>query len=174
MSAARITPKIPVTAKSASIDDRDDTADVDTSLIDSLVGYNLRRAAARQRERFQNVFSPYDIRPVQLTALTIILHNDSLGQSALGKALDMKRANVVKLLDELQERGLIERKLSTRDRRAYDVHLTRKGTELTRELLSMHRKLEANLSLSIGCDELKALVKLLRKFRTVDPTPELS
>lgn len=158
--------------KSVPARGRDD--EVDTLLIDSLVGYNLRRAAARQRERFKNVFSPYDIRPVQLTALTIILQNDSLGQSALGKALDMKRANVVKLLDELQERGLIERKLSTRDRRAYDVHLTRKGGELTRELLSLHQKLEANLALSLGCDELKELVKLLRKFRTVDPTPDLS
>ena len=66
--------------KSVPANGRDDV--VDTSLIDSLVGYNLRRAAARQRERFQNVFSPYDIRPVQLTALTMILHNDSLGRSA--------------------------------------------------------------------------------------------
>lgn len=144
------------------------------TLIDSLVGYNLRRAAARQRERFRNVFSPYDIRPVQLTALTIILHNDRLGQSALGRALDVKRANVVKLLDELQERGLIERKPAARDRRAYDVQLTRKGEKLTRELLAVHEKLEADLALSLGCKELKELVNLLRKFRAVDPEPDLS
>jgi DNA-binding MarR family transcriptional regulator len=144
------------------------------ALIDSLAGYNLRRAAARQRERFRNVFSPFDIRPVQLTALTIILHNDRLGQSTLGKALDMKRANVVKLLDELQQRGLVERKLSTRDRRAYDVHLTAKGRELTEELLAIHAKLEANLAQSLGGDELKELVRLLTKFRAVNPEPDLS
>jgi len=153
---------------------RDDSDEVDMSLIDSLVGYNLRRAAARQRERFRNVFSPYDIRPVQLTALTVILHNDRLGQSSLGKALDVKRANVVKLLDELQERGLIERKPSVRDRRAYDVHLTPKGRKLTRELLAVHEKLEADLARSLGSDALKRLVKLLREFRSVDPEPDLS
>jgi DNA-binding MarR family transcriptional regulator len=152
---------------------RDDPEAVGVSLIDSLVGYNLRRAAARQRERFRNVFSPYDIRPVQLTALTIILHNDSLTQSALGKAMDIKRANVVKLLDELQQRGLIERRPSTRDRRAYELRLTPTGKKLTRELLAIHQKLEANLALSLGCDELKQLVKLLRKFRSVDPAPDL-
>lgn len=144
------------------------------ALIDSLVGYNLRRAAARQRERFRNVFAPYDIRPVQLTALTIMLHNDRLGQSELGKAMDIKPANVVKLLDELQRRGLIERKPSTRDRRAYELRLTSKGTNLTRELMALHQKLEANLALSFGCDELKQLVKLLRKFRSVDPAPDLA
>jgi DNA-binding MarR family transcriptional regulator len=153
---------------------RDDSDEVDMSLIDSLVGYNLRRAAARQRERFRNVFSPYDIRPVQLTALTIILHNDSVGQSSLGKALDVKRANVVKLLDELQDRGLIERMPSARDRRAYDVRLTPKGKKLTHELLAVHKKLEADLARSLGRDELRRLVKRLREFRSVDPEPDLS
>ena len=152
----------------------DDPDAVDISLVDSLVGYNLRRAAARQRERFRNVFTPDDIRPVQLTALTIILHNDRIGQSALGKVMDIKRANVVKLLDELQQRGLIERKPSTRDRRAYELRLTPIGRKLTRKLLAVHRKLEANLALSLGCDELKQLVKLLRKFRSVEPTPDLT
>lgn len=152
----------------------DDPDAVDMSLIDALVGYNLRRAAARQRERFRNVFTPYDIRPVQLTALTIILHNDRLGQSALGKAMDIKRANVVKLLDELEQRGLIKRNPSTRDRRAYELRLTPGGRKLTRELLALHQKLEANLALSLGCDELKQLVKLLRKFRSVEPAPDLA
>ena len=144
------------------------------SLIDSLVGYNLRRAAARQRERFRNVFASYDIRPVQLTALAIMLDNDRLGQSALGKAMDIKRANVVKLLDELQQRGLVERKPSTRDRRAHELQLTPSGRRLTRELLSLHKKLEANLALSLGCDELNQLVKLLRKFRSIDAAPDLT
>jgi DNA-binding MarR family transcriptional regulator len=162
-----------MTVKSPGAGSQDDEGKVDMTLIDSLVGYNLRRAAARQRERFRNVFSPYDIRPVQLTALTIVLHNSSLGQSKLGKALNVKGANVVKLLDELQDRGLVERKPSSRDRRAYDVRLTPKGKKLTRELLAVHEKLEADLARSLGCEELKQLVKLLRQFQSVDPEPDL-
>jgi DNA-binding MarR family transcriptional regulator len=144
------------------------------TLLESLVGYNLRRAAARQRERFSNTFAPFDIRPVQLTVLTLALHNKRVGQSTLGNALGMKRANVVTLLDELQERGLIERRPSTQDRRAYEVHLTTKGTRLTRKLLAVHEKLEADLAVSIGAEELNQLVELLRKFRRVDPEPDLN
>lgn len=156
-----------------SQDDADGDKRVDTSLIDSVIGYNLRRAAARQRERFRSVFEPFDIRPVQLTALSVIYFNDQISQVALGKALDMKRANVVKLLNELQERKLIERKTSTRDRRAYEVRLTNKGSKLTRELLALHEKLEANLALSLGHEDLRQLVKLLQKFRRVEPDPDL-
>lgn len=135
------------------------------SLIDSMVGYNLRRAATRQRERFRNAFSPYEIRPVQLTALTVILNNDGLGQSPLGKALDIKRANVVKLLDELQERGLIERRPSIRDRRAYKVHLTPKGRDMTRKILDIHKKLEANLALSLRTRRRAAVQAAMRSIR---------
>jgi DNA-binding MarR family transcriptional regulator len=146
---------------------RNDSADPGLELLDSLVGYNLRRAAAHQRERFREAFAPYDVRPVQLTALIVIFHNDRLGQSALGKLLGMKRANVVKLLDELQERGLIRRKQSKNDRRAYNVHLTAKGKRLTEELLAVHEKLEGDLAQSFGVDELRELVDLLRRFREV-------
>ena len=144
---------------------------IDMSLIDPLVGYNLRRAAARQRERFRNVFSKFDILPVQLTTLGVILQSGGIGQSALGKALDMERANVVKLLDELQSRELIERRPSAGDRRAYEVHLTPKGTQFTRKLLALHDKLEADLAAALGPEDLKRLVDLLRKLRSVNPDP---
>jgi len=56
----------------------------DASLLNTFVGYNLRRAAAKQRERFRSVFDAYDIRPVQLTILTLLLENMPLRQSELG------------------------------------------------------------------------------------------
>jgi DNA-binding MarR family transcriptional regulator len=146
----------------------------DKAGLESFVGYNLRRAAARQRERFREIFAPYDIRPVQLSALAVILHNGGIRQSELGASLDMKRANVVKLLDELQDRGLLERKPSNQDRRAYEVSLTRKGSRLTRELLATHAKLEADLSRSLGKEQLKLLVHLLQEFRKVDSEPDLT
>ena len=147
--------------------DENEQADDGFELLDSLVGYNLRRAAAHQRERFRKAFAPYDIRPVQLTALIIIFHNDAIGQSALGRMLGMKRANVVTLLDELQQRSLLRRRQSKIDKRAYNVHLTAKGKRLTEELLSVHEKLEGDLAQSFGCDELRDLVDLLRRFRKV-------
>lgn len=145
----------------------------DTSRIDSIVGYHLRRAAAKQRERFRSIFGPYDIRPVQLTALALIHDNPGVRQTALGKALDMKRANVVTLLDQLQSRGLIERQQAPEDRRSYEVTLTPAGLELTRRLLALHDRLEQDLSESIGREQLKTLVELLSRLRRVSGKPKL-
>ena len=114
----------------------------DDSLFNTFVGYNLRRAAAKQRERFRSVFEAYDIRPVQLTVLTLLLENMPLRQAALGKALEIKRANVVTLLDQLENRGLIMRQRAANDRRSQVLYLTQAGRALTTKLLSLHSQLE--------------------------------
>lgn len=150
-----------------------DPLEVDSSLLESFVGYNLRRAAARQRERFRSVFGPYDIRPVQLTVLALINNNMPLHQAELGKALDIKRPNVVTLLAELEERGLVTRQPSASDRRSQVVYLTDAGKALTTKLLGLHAELEADLARSIGQRELGELVKHLRAFRQVASEPKL-
>jgi DNA-binding MarR family transcriptional regulator len=105
--------------------------------------------------------------------LTLIKFNRSLKQSDLGKALEMKRANVVTLLDELQQRGLIERRRSKGDRRSYELSLTTAGSRFTTRMLDLHAKLEGDLANSYGQDALGDLVALLRQFRNVDTTPDL-
>jgi DNA-binding MarR family transcriptional regulator len=145
----------------------------DVSTLESFVGYNLRRAAAKQRERFRSVFDPFEIRPVQLTVLSLIRDAMPLKQSLLGKALEMKRANVVIVLDELEARGLIERQTPDSDRRAHVLSLTAKGETLTTKLLALHTKLESDLAKSFGAKELAKLVSLLQDFRALDSDPKL-
>lgn len=150
-----------------------DAACPDASLLDSFVSYNLRRAAAKQRERFRSVFEAYDIRPVQLTALTLVLENMPLRQSALGKALEIKRANVVTLLDQLENRGLIARQSAANNRPSHVLYLTPPGKSLTTKLVSLHAKLEQDLAKALGKAELKTLVELLRTFRSVESKPRI-
>jgi DNA-binding MarR family transcriptional regulator len=145
----------------------------DVSMLESFVGYNLRRAAAKQRERFQSVFAPYDIRPAQLTVLAVIRHNMPLKQTALGKALEIKRANVVTLLDELEGRGLVTRRPADQDRRSHMLQLTPAGKDLTDRLLALHAKLESDLAESLGRKELVTLVELLQAFRRLESEPRL-
>jgi DNA-binding MarR family transcriptional regulator len=144
-----------------------------TSILNSFVGYNLRRAAAKQRERFRNVFEPYDIRPVQLSALMLLLDSMPMSQSDFGKALDIKRANVVTLLHQLENRGLVVRKPASEDRRAHMLFLTSSGKALATKLVALHDKLEQDLAHSLGKGQLTTLIELLRAFRAVDSRPKL-
>jgi DNA-binding MarR family transcriptional regulator len=141
--------------------------------LEDLIGYNLRRAHGIQRQRFAAVFAPLSIRPVQLSILGLVYENPRLKQSDLGKALDIKRANVVTLLDQLERRNLIERKPARTDRRSLVLQLTPAGRKLTTQLLELHRRLEADLTKHLGLRERDQLLKLLKQFRQLQTSPGL-
>jgi DNA-binding MarR family transcriptional regulator len=141
--------------------------------LDDLLGYNLRRAHGVQRQRFNSVFAPYRIRPVQLSILGLIYESPNLKQADLGRALDIKRANVVTLLKELELRNLITRRRTRTDRRSHVLQLTPAGKKLTQELLDLHGRLEANLGEHLGPRDREQLLRLLKKFRRLQQAPYL-
>ena len=141
--------------------------------LDDLMGYNLRRAHGVQKQRFATVFGPLGIRPVTLSALGIIYENPGIAQADLGKKLNIKRANMVPVMAELENRGLIVRRLSNSDRRAHLVSLTSAGTKFTLKLLDMHRRLEDDLARDLGLRERDQLLQLLKRFRKLATEPDL-
>jgi DNA-binding MarR family transcriptional regulator len=141
--------------------------------LEDLMGYNLRRAHGVQKQRFATVFGPLGIRPVTLSALGIIYENPGITQADLGKKLNIKRANMVPVMAELQQRGLIARRPSDNDRRAHVVALTPSGQKMTVKLLDMHRRLEDDLARELGLRERDQLLQLLNRFRKLATEPEL-
>lgn len=147
--------------------------EVDVTMLDNVVGYNLRRALGVQMQRFSAVFGPLDIRPVQFSILGLIHHNPEIRQSALGKALHIERANMVTLLAELEARGLVTRRTAVADRRSRVLHLTAAGRKLTVKLLDLHERMERDLEVRLGEKERDELLKLLAAFRRLDPAPDV-
>jgi DNA-binding MarR family transcriptional regulator len=141
--------------------------------LENLIGYNLRRAHGVQLQRFRAVFAPLSIRPVQLSILGLIYEHGRLRQSELGRALDIKRANIVSLLDELERRKLIERQPAHTDRRSLVLLLTPAGRKLTKELLELHERLEEDLAKHLGTRERDQLLRLLKAFRKLQTSPGL-
>jgi DNA-binding MarR family transcriptional regulator len=137
------------------------------------MGYNLRRAHGVQKARFAAVFGPLGIRPVTLSVLGTIYDNQTITQADIGKRLNIKRANMVSVMVELEGRGLIARHTSANDRRAHVVTLTPSGKRLTTKLLELHERLEEDLVLSLGLRERDQLLQLLKKFRRLAPEPSL-
>jgi DNA-binding MarR family transcriptional regulator len=141
--------------------------------LDDLMGYNLRRAHGVQKQRFAAVFGPHGIRPVTLSVLGTIYETGGIKQSELGRQLNIKRANMVPVMTELEERGLIARRLSDSDRRAHVVTLTPAGRKFTMKLLDLHHRLEEDLARELGPRERDQLLMLLKKFRKLANEPDL-
>ena len=81
-------------------------------------------------------FARWHLSPSQFNVLNL-LHDlaDGCTQIELSRSLIMHRSNVTGLVDRLEARGLVQRRNSARDRRAYRVVLTPSGRKLVRHIL---------------------------------------
>ena len=98
-------------------------ADVDTSYLETLTGYNARRAALTIISVFLERMAQYQLRPVDFSVLSLIAHNPGITSRQLCGALDILPPNLVGMLRDLESRGVIEKREHPTDRRAQGLHL---------------------------------------------------
>jgi DNA-binding MarR family transcriptional regulator len=75
--------------------------------------------------------------------------------------LGLKRANLVALLDELEDRELLVRMPSPSDRRSYQLHLTENGQSKMIEISACHDRYENELTAKLGESGRQTLLDLL-------------
>lgn len=92
-----------------------------------LSGALLGNLARRLGVRTEQVLDGFGLRPRHHIALTILRDLGETGQADLAAVLQIDRTNLVGLLNDLEARGLIERRRSVEDRRRHTVALTDKG-----------------------------------------------
>src|SRR4051795_7398882 len=69
----------------------------------------------------------YDLTPVQYAALTAVGANPGLDQVTLAGLMAFDRTTITGVVDRLVQKGLIERRASSRDRRARELEITDEG-----------------------------------------------
>ncbi|QHE76056.1 MarR family winged helix-turn-helix transcriptional regulator [Hydrogenophaga sp. PBL-H3] len=140
-----------------------DAPEVDTSYLETLLGYNARRAALTIIALFLRRMAPYDLRPVDFSVLTVVAHNPGVTSRQICAALDILPPNLVGMVKALHKRGLIERQPHPTDRRAQGLHLTLAGQHLHTQAQQTATALEQEATHSLTASELRTLTALLRK-----------
>ena len=116
---------------------RSDIAEL--SFLESQLGYQLRRASAALLGELAQSLSELDLRITDATILHLIDEQPDITQSALGRMLSIKRANMAPLAASLTARGLIE--LGRTEGRSQGLRTTQAGHALAqqvRERISAH------------------------------------
>ena len=137
--------------------------EVDTSFLESLLGYNARRAALAAIDIFLERMAPYQLKPVDFSVLSLVAHNPGITSRQLCTALGILPPNLVGLVNALEKRELVERHPHPRDGRAMGLHLTPAGEKLMRDAEKTAAALEAEVSRGLSAGELKTLIALLKK-----------
>src|SRR5215813_7532581 len=96
--------------------------------------------------------------------LRLIAASPGLSQQELGRRLAILPSQLVALLDELQERGLIERRQDPTDRRTYALHLTASGRNTTEEIGRIAREHDDAICSGLDSDERQQLHGLLSRI----------
>jgi DNA-binding MarR family transcriptional regulator len=136
---------------------------IDTSYLESLLGYNARRAALAVIGVFLERMAPYGLRPVDFSVLTLIAHNPGITSRQICAALDILPPNLVGMVKSLDARGLIERRPHPSDRRAQGLHLSPAGRKLQKSAQITATQLESDVASRLSAQELSTLKSLLSK-----------
>ena len=88
----------------------------------------------------------------------------------IGKKLLTSKSNVVAVIDQLEEQGLVERRRSQGDRRRIFVHLTVEGEKLIGELLPDHVAAITKAMSSLTQAQQRELSRLLRTLGRNEPS----
>jgi DNA-binding MarR family transcriptional regulator len=135
----------------------------DTAYLETLVGYNARRAALAVIGIFLRRMAPFELRPVDFSVLSVVAHNPGVTSRQICAALDILPPNLVGMVRALQKRKLITRRPHPSDGRALGLHLTPTGERLHREAQATASALEAEATAALTPDEVQTLITLLRK-----------
>jgi DNA-binding MarR family transcriptional regulator len=136
---------------------------VDTTFLEGLLGYNARRAALAVIDVFLERMAPYQLKPVDFSVLSLIVHNPGITSRQLCTALGVLPPNLVGLVNALEKRELIERQPHPRDGRATGLHLTPAGEKLMRDAEKTAAALEADVAARLSPAELRTLITLLKR-----------
>ncbi len=137
---------------------------LDSGLLESLVGYNTRRAYLVISAVFAERMADYGLKPVDFSVLSLLAHNPGATSRQLCAKLDILPPNFVNIVAGMDKRGLIERRPHPYDGRAVGLHLTQAGEELVREAEKAVVQLEQDASAKLTARERETLIRLLQKI----------
>ena len=137
---------------------------VDSHFLETLFGYNARRAALVIIERFLREMAPFDLRPVDFSVLSLVQHNPGITSRQLCTALGLLPPNLVGMLNKLEKRELIERLPHPSDRRAMGLHMTQAGQHFMTQAEAAATELERDAVSKLTAHEQKTLLRLLQKI----------
>jgi DNA-binding MarR family transcriptional regulator len=131
----------------------------------------LMRRAFDERARGIGVTRP------QWQVLTMLARHEGINQGGLADLLDVEPITLCRMVDRLQDAGMVERRADPADRRAWRLFLTERANGLLNELRPLALNLFDEAMTGLSVPERDALHEMLERVRVNlarRPTTELA
>jgi DNA-binding MarR family transcriptional regulator len=128
------------------------------------LAFLLSQVGIHASRRFAERIAAADLNPPLFRVLNLVAAAEGESQQAIGAAIEIPASRMVALVDELEQRGLVERRPKPEDRRVRALFLTAKGKrclERGRKIAAQH---EEELTKGMSAADRKLLVSMLQQI----------
>jgi DNA-binding MarR family transcriptional regulator len=126
------------------------------------VGFLVSQLGSHAAARFAERLRPLGLHPRHFGLLNHLAAADGQTQQRLATAMAIHRNVMVGLIDDLEDRGLVQRRRHPSDRRAHAVHLTAAARDLLIQAQRAADEQEAELLAGLDEPDRRQLVLLLQ------------
>lgn len=132
---------------------------------DSL-GFLLNDIARLMRKRFDVRARRIGVTRAQWHTLSILKRNEGCNQGMLADLLEVEPITVGRMIDRLEEAGLVERRRDPADRRVWRIHLTEKAQPVLIELRDIADTMIDEVMEGVAPDDRIRMHASLKSLRT--------
>lgn len=133
-------------------------------IIDTLP-FEIAETAHALRRAFDRRVAPLGVTRAQWRALAWLAREPGLRQVELADHLDVEPITLCRIVDRLEEAGLVERRRDPDDRRAWRLYLTPKGEPLVGQLRELAGQLAQEAFAGVTPQAVEALRDALARVR---------
>jgi DNA-binding MarR family transcriptional regulator len=130
----------------------------------STLAFLLSQVGVHAAQRFAQRLAALDLHPPQFRVMNAVDAAEGQSQQAIGEAIGAPPSRMVAIVDELEQRGLLERRPHPSDRRVRALYLTADGHELLARGRKVAAEHERDLTRGMAKTEREQLVALLQKL----------
>ncbi len=139
--------------------------EIESSDLEDLIGYNLKRAYVIVQADFRDALGEDGLSARVFSALSLTVKYPNITQSELARMMGIERSGLVAIVDELEERGYLQRAPVPGDRRVQALVPTDGGRQAYATAIKVVRGHENRLFEGMTEEEKSTLLTLLKKIR---------
>jgi DNA-binding MarR family transcriptional regulator len=127
-------------------------------------GFLISRMGMVAQKRFSERLESLGLTTRMWGALNVLDHEGAITQHALCGSVGMDPSSMVATIDELEAKGLVERRRHPNDRRAYALHVTPSGRKTLARGRELARRAQDDLLAPLSGEEREQLHALLLRL----------
>lgn len=133
--------------------------------MDSNFAFDVSETALALRRAFDRRAAALGVTRAQWRALARLSREDGMRQVELADALDVEPITLCRMVDRLEEAGLVARRADEKDRRAWRIHLTPAAGPILERLRALAEDFLADALEGVGPDEQAQTRTILARVR---------